>query len=295
MSYYQYIGKFLAPLLAPVAEMLSSFNETKTHNLYQIDPSIFIDHVYNEIVTVLSNAANAYVPNYRKDFVKFWWNKELAALKADSGESNKLYMAAGKPRSGQIFEKRRTHRIRYRKSIKDYDRMSTEMYMNELHEALLYKDSTNSWKSWRSKFESPNVCKQVESWVDVEVIVDKFCDHFVVSYTANNVNRDVRLKGEYLAMRENYCGFPIVDNDHFSREIISKTIFDMKRGKAPDIDGLTVEHLQFSHPVLSVLLSKLFMLIVLSCCVLKGFKRSYIVPIPKVKDCRTKAVSCCGL
>ena len=66
----------------------------------------------------------------------------------------------------------------------------------------------------------------------------------------------------------------------------------MKRGKAPDTDGLTVEHLQFSHPVLSVLLSKLFMLIILSCCVPKGFKRSYIVPIPKVKDCRTKVMSC---
>jgi len=54
----------------------------------------------------------------------------------------------------------------------------------------------------------------------------------------------------------------IVDNDHFSTEVVSKIIFDMKRGKAPDIDGLTVEHLQFSHPLLSVLLSKLLMLIV---------------------------------
>ena len=81
------------------------------------------------------------------------------------------------------------------------------MYMNELHEALLYKDSTNSWKSWQSKFESSNVCKQVESWVDAEVIVDKFRDQFIQSYTANNANHDVRLKEEYLAMRENYCGF----------------------------------------------------------------------------------------
>ena len=89
--------------------------------------------------------------------------------------------------------------------------------------------------------------------------------------------------------------FLIVDNDNFSTEIVSKIIFDMKRGKAPDTDGLTVEHLQFSHPVLSVLLSKLFMLIILSCCVPKRFKRSYIVPIPKVKDCRTKVMSCCGL
>ena len=59
-------------------------------------------------------------------------------------------------------------------------------------------------------------------------------------------------------MRETYCGLPVLDNNYFDTEIISKTILDMRRGKAADIDGLSVEHLQYSHPVLSVLLSKLF-------------------------------------
>ena len=66
----------------------------------------------------------------------------------------------------------------------------------------------------------------------------------------------------------------------------------MKRGKAADIYVLTVEHLQYSHPVLSVLLSKFFLLITLCRSVPNGFKRSYIVPIPKVQDCQTKATSC---
>jgi len=68
--------------------MLSLFDEIKTHKFYQIDTSILIDHVYNEIVTVLSNAANAYIPTYRTNFLKFWWNEELTALKAYSVESN---------------------------------------------------------------------------------------------------------------------------------------------------------------------------------------------------------------
>ena len=117
--------------------------------------------------------------------------------------------------------------------------------------------------------------------IDTSIFIDHVYNE-IVTVLSNGANAYV----------PNYCGFPIVDNDHFSTEIASKTIFDMNRGKAPDIDGLTVEHLQFSHPVLSVLLSKLVMLIVLSRCAPKGFKRSYIVPIPKVKDCRTKAMSC---
>ena len=36
----------------------------------------------------------------------------------------------------------------------------------------------------------------------------------------------------------------IMTNDHlFDTELISKTIYEMKKGKAPDIEGLSVEHL----------------------------------------------------
>ena len=116
----------------------------------------------------------------------------------------------------------------------------------------------------------------------------------VIAYTVNNARRAHELKVEYLAMREKYCGFPNNDNSYFDTETISRIILDMKRGKAADIDGLTVEHLQHSHPVVSVLLSKLFRLILLYRCTPSGFKRSYIVPIPKIKDCRTKAMTCDG-
>ena len=292
LSYYQYTGQFLMPLLASVEEMLSLLKDTKTCTSCQVDVAAFIDRAYNDIVQVLSSAANAYVPTYRKNFLKFWWNEELDALKADSIKSNELWKAAGKPRSGQIFENRRICRLRYRKSIKEYEKMSTDIYTNDLHDALLCKDNTIFWKCWRSKFESSNVCQQVDGCVDAETIVEKFHDYFLQTYTCNNARRAMQLKEEYLVMRENYCGLPIVDNDYFNTEMVSRIIFEMKRGKAPDIDGLTLEHLQYSHPVLSVLLSKLFMLVVLSRCIPKGFKRSYIVPIPKVKDCRTKAMSC---
>jgi len=66
----------------------------------------------------------------------------------------------------------------------------------------------------------------------------------------------------------------------------------MHCGKAPDIVGLTTEHLQYSHPSAVVILSKLFQLIMLCGRVPSGFKESYLVPIPKVKDTRTKAFTC---
>ena len=44
----------------------------------------------------------------------------------------------------------------------------------------------------------------------------------------------------------------------------------------------------FSHPILPVILSRFFNLILCTRYVPVGFKRSYIVPIPKLSDVRTK-------
>ena len=68
----------------------------------------------------------------------------------------------------------------------------------------------------------------------------------------------------------------------------------LKRGKAPGIDVLMAEHLQYCHPIVSVILSKLFQLIMLTQYVPSGFKLSYIglVPIPKVKDTLFTALKC---
>ena len=62
-------------------------------------------------------------------------------------------------------------------------------------------------------------------------------------------------------------------------------------GKLPIIFGLSAEHLIFSHPALSVVLARLFRLILVSGYVPRGFKISYIVPIPKPKEFMSKSLS----
>lgn len=57
--------------------------------------------------------------------------------------------------------------------------------------------------------------------------------------------------------------------------------YKMKRGKAAGLDELTVEHVVYSHPVLAVILSRLFNLIMSVGHVPYGFRLSYTVPLPK--------------
>jgi len=63
-------------------------------------------------------------------------------------------------------------------------------------------------------------------------------------------------------------------------ELLSKTIANLKRGKAVDIGGISAEHLQFSHPCLPALLAKLIQLMIFFSYIPEGFRYNYIVPIP---------------
>ena len=75
-------------------------------------------------------------------------------------------------------------------------------------------------------------------------------------------------------------------------ELVSCVISRLHNGKAPDITGLSAEHLAYSHPALSVLLCKLFRIILHSSYIPTGFKYGYIVPIPMLKESRVKSLSC---
>ena len=92
-------------------------------------------------------------------------------------------------------------------------------------------------------------------------------------------------------MCEKYCGFPCSDVS-FDVKLVSKIIFDLKRGKSADIDGLSNEHVIFCHPILPMIFSRVFQIILRTHYIPSRFNWSYIVPIPKPKDVYSKAMTC---
>jgi len=164
-SYYDYTRNQLQPVLL------------KIENAIQLRESFSangIDQIYDDIVSVLTTGAKLYVPTGHKNFYKFWWNEELSALKEAAVSSNQLWKAVGKPRQGPIFDKRQLCKARYRKSLRDVQKLNTVSYTYDLHEALLAKDGPTFWRCWRSKFNSRLDCKQVGGCVDPELIANNF-------------------------------------------------------------------------------------------------------------------------
>jgi len=88
-------------------------------------------------------------------------------------------------------------------------------------------------------------------------------------YTSDSADSAIRSVAQNMAyMAQNSTKFIIIiiinEELSFDTELVSKTISNLKRGKAPDIEGLTAEHLLCSHPALSVFLSRFFQLILLT-------------------------------
>ena len=177
----------------------------------------------------------------------------------------------------------------YRKRLKECEQQPTLSYTNDLHEV---KNGVAFWKCWRAKFGNSAKCVEVDNCVDSDTIVEKFASHFSAAYTPNNPAKTNKIEEKYLSTRDAYCGLPLTGGHEIDTELVSSVIPRFHSGKAPDIDGLTSEHLAHSHPSVSVVLCKLFKLLVQRRYVPAGFRHSYIVPIPKIKDCRVKSMSC---
>ena len=150
-----------------------------------------------------------------------------------------------------------------------------------MHEALLKKSGQEFWKSWNSKFKTKKIISQVGGINDNTTIASNFASHFEKHCQPFSLERNEELKFKYAEIRANYNDVPMRGCHLFDVELISKLIEGMKKGKAAGLDGLTSEHLKFSHPILVVVLCKLFNLFVSHSHIPGSFGLTYTVPIPK--------------
>ena len=76
----------------------------------------------------------------------------------------------------------------------------------------------------------------------------------------------------------------------FDIQLIDSVVSDMNDGKAAGLDGLSAEHLKYSHPIVINILCKLFNLFIHTGYLPSSFGASCTVRIPKL-DSRLQALS----
>ena len=70
-------------------------------------------------------------------------------------------------------------------------------------------------------------------------------------------------------------------NITFNIGLVEKIVSQLKRGKAAGEDNISCEHLQFSHPIVLSLITRLFNLMLKFGYVPDAFGRGIVIPIPK--------------
>ena len=148
------------------------------------------------------------------------------------------------------------HRLLYRNQIRVNKNSSLIQISNDLHDALLKKNTNGFWKCWKNKCCNKNKDPITVNWLtNNQEIVNEFANHFqnlskphqkskVHDFIVEaNYNLNVKLESS------NYC---------IDIETVDRLVKSCKTGKAAGLDGLTAEHLQFAHPICTLILCKLF-------------------------------------
>ena len=271
------------------------FEEVRQFDLSTNVSDHIIDDVYNALINILRQASDEAVPRSRKNFFRYWWDSRMKEIKERAVASCRMWKEAGRPRSGPISDIYRKDKSVYKRELRARKREEREIYTNELHEALLKKQGRTFWNCWSSKFGcSGSRVTCVDGIADDNVIADNFAQHFAKVCTNNSASGSDRLAQEYSIMRSGYAGHIFNDSCLFDAELVQNVIKKMKRGKAGGLDGIMIEHLQFSHDLLPCILAKLFNVMLINGHVPRCFGESFTVPVLKSNSsayCKTLTVN----
>jgi exonuclease III len=275
--YYEHTRVSLQPVLDELDLIIDNISTLSRSGV--IDA---VDRLYNDVVCALQSSSSLFIPKRKKNFYKFWWSQELDSLKESAILSCRIWKDACKPRQGPIFNKYKQDKLLYKQKIKEEQARETCSFTNDLHDALLRKQGAEFWKSWNSKFEAKtNYATLIDGTSDHEQIANNFANHFEAVCSPLTEIRNEELKSIFTERRSTYIGSPVNDSELFTVELITDLVTNMRNGKAAGLDELSCEHLKFSHPIVIVILCRLFKVFISHCHIPRCFGLSYTVPISK--------------
>ena len=284
-NYYNLTHYYLSAVNVPMS-LLYSDGSVCTQNDGNVPESISL--FYNELVGALNLAATQSVPVCKQNFFKFWWDEECQLLKDNSVSKHRVWVDSGRPHVGPIACDMRKSRAEYKLHIKHKRYAEHTQFTNDLHDALIDKSLPSFWRTWNARFGRKKLSSQVVDGVtDHGNIAEVFRCNFESASKPNSSSMHEKLQQEFYSAYKSYDGARFSIDEVANVELIDRMIRSLKRARAAGSDGITAEHLLHSHPLLTVLLSFLFRMMLLHNFVPDAFCLGMIVPLVKGDDLDT--------
>jgi len=275
-SYYELTRDVLSTVQVPTHLLLGCASRPDCDYVIAV-----LNQYYDSIVHALYSASLSCIPQKYQGFYKYWWDEELILLKESAIHSFKLWAALGKPRNGKEYQIMRQDKLRYKLAIRSKAAASANDFSDTLNDALLNKDMDGFWKSWRSKFSKGHKSTVIDGCCGDKAIADRFASVFQSVCIPNSDVRHRELCDDFL---RRFRVYDEICNEIITVEQIEVACKSLKRGKAAGLDGLTLEHVMYSHPVLFVHLKLLFNMLLSHGLVPDSFGHGIIIPLIKNVD-----------
>ena len=120
LMYYELTRQSIVSMLSQASELANYCIvsqvalRSETSSVTGIDKKYIVSEVnrlYDGVIKVLNDSAMQTIPKLRTQALKFWWNEELNELKEKAIEAKKLWVQAGRPRSGPVFDNQKIANI----------------------------------------------------------------------------------------------------------------------------------------------------------------------------------------
>lgn len=209
--------------------------------------------MYNDVVNVLSQAAKHSFckVNVRRHKCIKGWNKHVSEAHKQARLHYEVYILCGRPNSGPVYENMRLSRKIFKSRLKYCIRHQEQIQLDIIAYQHATKQFGKFWKCTKKLNGKTDLPVSVEGFSEPKHIANIFKDYFKVCSPVPAVSPDASVvRGAESSHRG--------DSLRITSKDVNEAIRNMKRGKSPGHDGLSIEHLQHGGSHISRVLSMFF-------------------------------------
>ena len=243
-----------------------------------------IQNYYDQLVAAIRKADES-LPRSFVRHNKPFWSDNLTELKQGSIDCCNKWKENGSPRSGPLYECKRTCTKRYKTAVKAAKSHSKNKLNEQLYDDLASKNSNDFWKCIRNKTKdgADSPVTRVNGETTELGISNAFREHFQSVYSDNNTPAHESLRRTFHERFEQYflskCHDSIA-SQYVSWDDMLKIMECVKIGKST-AGFVRPEHLLYGSEKLVYHLQLLFNAMIQHGCVVNDFLKGTITPVIK--------------
>lgn len=236
------------------------------------DHRLIIDKMYSDLIDILCEAScNSYkekVPNNKKYVTG--WNKHVKQSHQEARLSFQSWVVQGKPKTGPVYVAMQKAKTLFKSKLKWCQEHKKQIKMDIIASHHTRKDFSQFWKHTNKLKHKPSLSASIEGVSEPASIANLFKNNFIVKSPL--VVEEDSIPAQQPST-EPHIRFAIKD--------VATVVGNMKRGKSPGHDSLSIEHLQHAGVHLPRVLAMILNFCVGHTYLPENLMKTVVVPIVK--------------